>query len=149
MAFSLSTLGCASKQVQPVMVSSAASPAYALNYPERFHEELTLLDLNMQELVGSKQAQAPSLRDFKPGADPEVLYVVVEQADYAGRSEAYAAAHDEFAGVHASWDEERNAIAGRVNGAAQKQITEAGCTQETELAARSTMRSKTASTGSS
>jgi hypothetical protein len=132
-AFAMSTIGCASGQLKPVMVSSAASPAYALNYPERLHGEVTSFDLNMQELVGPKQTKAPSLADLKPGADPEVLFVVVQQADYAGRTEAYAAAHDEFAGVDAFWDEERNAIAGRINGAAQKQVTEAGCTQQIEL----------------
>lgn len=129
----MSTMGCASRQVKPVMVSSAGSTGYALSYPERLQAEVQSFDLNMHALVGAKQTKDPSLRDLKPGADPKLLLVIVQQSDHAGRSEAYASSYAELTGLHTFWDEERNAVTGRVSGAAQKQVTEAGCNQQIDL----------------
>lgn len=128
-----SNSGCADKQLQPVMVSSAGMPGYAVGYPSRLQAELALLDADRKQAAELPPSLPARAREFKPGPDPRLLPLIVRQADEAGRSEAYDATYAEVMGLQAFWNEERGSITARANGAAQKQIAEAGCTQHVEL----------------
>lgn len=122
--------GCSHKQpLQPIMVSSASADSYALRYPDRLAGETSRLVADKQTAIQQTQKLATRSSELKPGADPALLLLIVEQADAAGRGEGFAAANDEARGVREFWDEERGRVAGRVVGAAQKQLTEANCTQ--------------------
>jgi hypothetical protein len=125
----LLTLGCAGKQPQPIMISSAGATGYALDYPERLTAETNMLVADKQKATELSQTLGARTGELKAGADPALLLVIVRQADEVGRGEAFAAANDEARGLHSFWDEERGPITARVNGAAQKQLTEAKCTE--------------------
>jgi hypothetical protein len=133
LALASATSACAGNQVQPVMVSSAGSAGYALGYPDRLAAETTMLNADKQQAAELAQGLGTRTRELKAGADPELLYVVAQQADEAGRSRAYASAFDEGRRLRTFWEEERNALTSRVSGAAQKQVTEAGCAQQPDL----------------
>jgi hypothetical protein len=122
-------VGCADKQLTPVMVSSAGGSGYALGYPEATTSAANKLVADMTQASLLSQKLGARTGDLKSGADPELLLIIVAQADEAGRGQAFAAAHGEDAAVRGFWEEERGPITGRVSGAAQKQVTEAGCTQ--------------------
>jgi hypothetical protein len=132
-ALTASSSACASKQVQPVMVSSAGASGYALVYPDRLRAEVELLQASRKQAAELPPSIATRARDFKPIADPQLYVLIVQRADESGRSEAYDAAYEEALGLNRFWEEERGPITARVNGAAQKHIAEAGCTQQTEL----------------
>src|SRR5262245_61154507 len=97
--------GCASRQVQPVMVSASGATGYARVYPERLNTETATLVADKQKSAELSQTLGTRTRELKAGADPELLLVIVQQADEAGRSEAYATAFDEARGLRAFWDE--------------------------------------------
>jgi len=124
--FLVVTAGCAGRQPKPIVVSSAQATGYALGYAEQ-------LDAEAKTLVADKAQTAELLqrlkagRQLKPGADQELVLAIVAQSDEAGRGAAFAAANAEARQVRVFWDEERGTISARVNGVAQKQITEAGC----------------------
>jgi hypothetical protein len=122
-----SLTACADKRPKPIMVSSAGMPSYAISYPERLNTEATLLVADRQQASEQSQKLHTRTTDLKPGADPAMLLAIVRQADQAGRSEAFVQANAEARGLREFWEEERGPIAARVNGAAQKQLTESKC----------------------
>ncbi len=125
----LLTTGCAHQQPQPILVSSGNAEGYALGYAELLSAETT--ELVDDKLKTTELAQ--KLETLKGGlkidVDPQLLLLIVRQADEAGRSEAFANANEEDRRLRQFWDEERGRIAGRVSAAAQKQLTETSCTQ--------------------
>lgn len=127
------TLGCASKQPTPIVNSSAGAAGYALGYPEALTGASATLvqDMTQASLISQKLRGRAS--DLKPGADPKLVLFIVEQSDAAGRGEAFASAHADEAALRDFWEDERAPLSGRVSGAAQKQVTEAGCTTPVEV----------------
>jgi hypothetical protein len=123
----LALVACADKQPKPVMVSAAGLPSYAITYPDRLNAETTLLVADRQQATDQSQKLSARTRELKPGADPAAVLAVVQQADNAGRTEAFARANEEARSLHAFWEEERGPITARVKGAAQKQLTEGNC----------------------
>ena len=118
---------CADKQPKPIMVSAAGLPSYAIRYPDQLTAETNLLVADKQQANEQSLKLSARTSELKPGADPTVVLAVVQQADHAGRTEAYARVNAEARGLHAFWEEERGPISARANGAAQKQIGEANC----------------------
>jgi hypothetical protein len=125
----LLSLGCAGRQPQPIMISSAGATGYALDYPQRLSAETNMLVADRQKASELSQGLGTRANELKAGADPGLVLLIVQQADEVGHSEGFAVANDEGRGLHSFWDEERGPITARVNGAAQKQLTEAKCTQ--------------------
>ena len=119
--------GCASKRPEPIMAPSAGLPSYAIGYPERLSAETAVLVADKQQAHDLSEKMATRPTELKPGANPELLLVIVKQADEAGRSEAFVQANAEARELRAFWEEERGPITARVNGAAQKHLTEANC----------------------
>jgi hypothetical protein len=119
--------GCADKQPKPIMVSSAGLPSYAISYPERLNAEASLLTQDRQQASEQSQKLHARTTELKPGADPAMLLAIVKQADQAGRSEAFVLANAEARDLREFWAEERGPISARVNGAAQKHLTESKC----------------------
>jgi hypothetical protein len=91
-----------------------------------------MLSADKQKATELTQKLGTRTSDLKPGADPALLLLIVQQADDAGRGEAFATANDQARGVRDFWEEERGRITGRANSAAQKQLTEANC-KETDI----------------
>jgi hypothetical protein len=118
---------CAEKQPQPIMVSAAGLPSYAIGYPNRLTAETNLLVADKQQADEQSQKLSTRAAELKPGADPTVVIVVVQQADQAGRTEAYARVNADSRSLREFWEEERGPISSRANGAAQKQLTEGNC----------------------
>src|SRR5690349_12431595 len=118
---------CADKQPKPIMVSAAGLPSYAIGYPNRLTAETNILVADKQQADEQSQKLSTRAAELKPGADPTVVLVVVQQADQAGRTGAYASVVSEARNLREFWEEERGPISARANGAAQKQLTEGKC----------------------
>lgn len=132
----LLAVGCAEKQLQPTIESSAEESNYAVAYPP-------LLEAHRQRLVDDK-TQATELtgkvRDhqIKVSADPKLLEEIVESADAAGRSASFVVAQREARSFRTFWDEERGPIAARVAAAANKQVADGGCPQGVDVGGATT-----------
>lgn len=118
---------CADKQPKPVMVSAAGLPSYAIRYPDQLSAETNLLVTDEQQANEQSQKLSARTSELKPDADPATVLVVVQQADHAGHTEAYARVYEEARSLRAFWEEERGPISARANSAAQKQLTEGNC----------------------
>lgn len=118
-------LACGGREMRPTIESSASVSQYALTYP-------VALEASRKQLVEDK-TRATALtnqireRQLKVTADPALLVQIAERADRAGRSRSFVTAQREARAFRSFWEEERGAIAARVNAAAQKQVTEANC----------------------
>lgn len=124
---------CAGNQVQPVVGSPAGQTGYALGYPDVLAAETAALVADGEQAAELTQGLGQRTQELKPGADPELIFVIAKQADEAGRSRAYAEALEDGRALGAFWEEERGPLTSRVNGAAQKQVAEAGCAKEPDL----------------
>jgi hypothetical protein len=118
---------CADKQPKPIMVSAAGLPSYAIGYADHLTAETNLLVADRQQADEQSAKLSARTSELKPGADPSVVLVVVQQADEAGRTEAFARVNAEARSLRAFWEQERGPISARANGAAQKQISEGNC----------------------
>jgi hypothetical protein len=118
---------CADKQPKPIMASAAGLPSYAIRYPDQLTVETNLLVVDKQQANEQSQKLSARTSELKPGADPTVVLAVVQQADHAGRTEAFARVNAEARNLRAFWEEERGPISARANGAAQKQMSEGNC----------------------
>ena len=123
----LTAAGCADKQPKPVMVSAAGLPGYAISYPDRLSAEATMLAEDKKQAAEQSQKLNTRTSELKSGADPSALLTIVQRADQAGKTEAFARANAEARSLRAFWEEERGPISARANGAAQKQLTEGNC----------------------
>lgn len=120
--------GCAGRQPTPIVISSAGATGYALAYPEQLSAEASALTTDKTRTAELLQSLGAAKSQLKPGADRGLLQTIIAQANEAGRGADFAAANAEASALRSFWSEERGAITARVNGVAQKQITEAGCT---------------------
>ena len=118
---------CADKQPKPIMVSASGLPSYAIRYPDHLTAETNLLVADKQQANEQSLKLSDRSAELKPGEDPAAVLAVVQQADNAGRTEAYARVNAEARSLREFWEEEHGPIAARANGAAQKQITEGKC----------------------
>jgi hypothetical protein len=123
----LVAVGCADKQPKPVMVSAAGLPGYSIAYPDRLSGETAMLVADKQQAAEQSQKLGARTAELKPGADPAALLTIVQRADQAGRTEAFARANDEARSLRAFWQQERGPISARASGAAQKQLSEGSC----------------------
>jgi hypothetical protein len=118
---------CGDKQPKPIMVSAAGLPSYAIRYPDQLAAETNLLVADKQQAAEQSVKLSARTSELKPGADPVVVLAVVQQADHAGRTEAFARANADARSLRAFWEEERGPISARASGAAQKQLSEGKC----------------------
>jgi hypothetical protein len=132
LGFSLSA-GCASHSYDAKVASSADGAGYALRYVDDLDSATKAFAADKQrahDLTSSLPARA---RDVKPGGDRSLLLRIVEESDRAGRAESYARTQSEERALRAFWEDERGPLSARVAGAAQKDVLDAGCTQQVEL----------------
>jgi hypothetical protein len=118
---------CAGQPLKPAMVSSADTTSYAAAYPEeleRTRARLAEEKTRAQSLSAGLAAEASGL---KPPIDSELILEIVDAANEAGQSEAFAAAADQERAVRRFWDEERGPIGNRISGAVQQKAVEAKC----------------------
>jgi len=123
----LTLAACADKQPKPIVVSAAGLPSYAIGYADRLNAETILLIADKRQATEQWQKLSARTGELKPGADPAAVLAVVQQADHAGRTEAFARANEQGRSLHAFWEEERGPITARAKSAAQKQLTEGNC----------------------
>jgi hypothetical protein len=128
----LSVVGCAGKQLTPTIDSSSSESSYAIAYPvvlEHQRQQLVEDKTKATELTGQLRE-----RELKTNADPKLLEEIVDASDRAGHSHTFVAAQREARAFRTFWEEERAPIASRVTAATQKQIADAGCPQEVDVA---------------
>ena len=118
---------CATAPVQPEAASSAAQSGYATTYPDELQ--------GAAKGFGDDRALTRNLttglpqrgNDLKGPADATVLTNIVDRADEAGKSRAFAARREENEAARGFWEDERGPITGRVAGAAQNKVVESKC----------------------
>ncbi len=123
----LTLAACADKQPKPIMVSAAGLPSYAIGYADRLSAETALLIADRQQAAEQSQKLSARAEELQSSADPAALLAVVQQADHAGRTEAFARANEQGRSLRAFWEAERGPISVRARNAAQKQLTEGNC----------------------
>jgi hypothetical protein len=129
---SLELAGCAGNKLAPTIESSSQESSYAIVYPAALEHQRKLLVEDKTK--ASELTAALRERELKTSAHPELLEEIAEASDAAGRSYTFVAAQREARAFRAFWEEERGPIASRVTAAAQKQIADAGCAQEVDVA---------------
>jgi hypothetical protein len=133
--------GCASKQPQPTMVSSADTTGYAIRYPDALAAEAASFAAHKRQAHELSSRLGAPLRELRPSDDRALLLRIVDEADADGRRESFVRAQRTDRTVHAFWDEERGPISARVAGATQKQVSEAHCTvADTQPAVQQALR---------
>ncbi|MDB4989558.1 MAG: hypothetical protein JWN04_4736 [Myxococcaceae bacterium] len=137
-AFSMTTgsvsTGCAGRPLDSKVASSADSAAYALRYGDDLDAATKRLFADKQRAHDLTSALPSRAHEVKPGGDRALLLRIVDESDRAGRSQSYARTQGDERALRSFWDDERGALAGRVSGAAQKEVLDAGCKETVELA---------------
>lgn len=119
--------GCAGRQAQSTVASSAEASHYALQYPEQLEAESALLAEDKAEVQRLNGELAGRASEIKGNDHGELLLEIVDKADEAGRGESFAEARAEARVVRAFINEERGPVSSRVSGAAQQKLSEAKC----------------------
>lgn len=132
LAFSLAA-GCAAHAHDAKVASSADGAGYALRYLDALDAATKDFAVDRQRAHDLSAALAARANDGKPFTDRPLLLRIVEESDRAGRGESYARTQSEERALRAFWEDERGPMSARVASAAQKNVTEAGCTQQVEL----------------
>ncbi len=130
LTLSLSSLAaCSSSGARPVLASSAAQPGYAVKYAD---------DLGATtKAIADRQAEEKQLStgfgariDELKKTDWDKVLAIVEKADEAGKSAAYADAQAEANGVRTFFNDEHDAINAKVAGNANYAAKQASCTAD-------------------
>jgi hypothetical protein len=131
---SLAVVGCSSSSGRPVLPSSSSQASYALRYNESVSSAV--------KAIGSDEAEAKQLQggwaakvDELKKTDWDKVGAIVDKADESGKSAGYAEAHAEWSAVRSFWNDERDAIGGKVGGNAQYAAKQAGCNADVSGAA--------------
>ena len=132
LAFSL-TAGCAAHAHDAKIASSADGAGYALRYVDALDAATKDFAVDRQRAHDLSAALPARGNDVKPGSDRALLLRIVEESDRAGRGESYARTQSEERALRTFWEDERGPLSARVASAAQKNVSEAGCTQQVEL----------------
>ncbi|MDB4971866.1 MAG: hypothetical protein JWN48_207 [Myxococcaceae bacterium] len=130
-----SGVGCAGRPLDSKVASSADSAGYAARYPDALDSAVKRFDADKRSAYDLTSGLLARTRDVsdKPGADRAILLKIVEESDRSGRGQSYARARSDERAMRAFWDDERGALSSRVSSAAQKDVLDAGCTQQVEL----------------
>jgi hypothetical protein len=118
---------CAGSRNQPRLHSAAESTAYALQYPETLASAQRTFAADKQLAHALSNGLAARVNEIKVGAEPALPLRVVDEADAAGTSEAYARARTEERSFSTFWAEERAAVGARASAAAQKELADGQC----------------------
>lgn len=113
-------------------VTSADAVGYAVRYPDALSsasDSFAAHQRQAQQLSSGLPAHTP---EVKAGDDRVVLQRVVDYADVDGRRESVVRAQQNERAVRSYWESERGAIGARVTSAAQKQLADAGCTNNVD-----------------
>jgi hypothetical protein len=121
----LSLLGACAHNASSTLHSSAASTGYALHYPELLAaaEKQLAADARRAHELDVSLAKLDQLKV----SDRELCERVIDQADRAGTSDAYARARNDDRSIAAFWDDERAGIGARASAAAQKELADGSC----------------------
>ncbi|MDX2055064.1 MAG: hypothetical protein SFV15_21865 [Polyangiaceae bacterium] len=120
---------CASKQLEPLTVSSAAQSGYASEYPAnlaRLRGQFTQYELQVQQALGEFPTY-PAQLDKPHWADVEVA---VTLADEEGKSQSFVDAYADRQEVEGFFEQEGKTIKQKVGGAAQFAAKEKNCDVE-------------------
>ena len=121
--------GCAQRNNEPEVASSASQPGYAKRYPAELSHAKTEFVAQRdagKELVDKLGEFPDELND----PDWNVVGQVYRHADSEGRSQAYASRFEEAATVNKFFAEEKQALVNRVAGGAQHAAKQKGCDVE-------------------
>lgn len=125
-AVAISLSACAKKTPEPKMASSAGSPGYAVAYPDALSQNLTHYADNVVEIQKNTDAFSDYPSAFKD-PDWQVVTAAYVQADQTGRGREYAEKIQEQRAVERFFEEEKDDIARRTNGAVLNALEKAKC----------------------
>ncbi|MCU0690693.1 MAG: hypothetical protein MUF54_04765 [Polyangiaceae bacterium] len=116
---------CAS-QPEPLVVSAASQAGYAERYPSALNRIATQ--------SRQREREARTVLEEVPGYASELsspnwthVHTILDQADHAGRSAAYADRMREVRHVHSFFNAEKNDVGQKAGGAAQYAANQGGC----------------------
>jgi hypothetical protein len=113
---------CAHRAQEPLHSSSNAT-SYALRYPQLLAAARNALEADDRR---AHELNAAIVKPIKV-SDPSLPRRVIDEADEAGTSDAFAQAYVSERSVAQLWSEERAALAARTSAAAQKQLADGNC----------------------
>lgn len=125
-AIAISLSACAKKTPEPKMASSAGSPGYAISYPDALSDNLTRYADNVVEIQQKTDAFSTYPSALKD-PDWQVVTTAYVQADQTGRGREYAEKIQEQRAVERFFEEEKDDIARRTNGAVINALEKAKC----------------------
>lgn len=125
LGFTLS-MGCGSRQNEPLVASSAQQASYAARYPDVLQSTAEEFDKREEE-ANAVLSEVPNFPEKLQDPDWNQVLEVIDAAVEAGRSQAYADRVREVRHVHTFFDEEKQEINRRAGGAAQYAAQQGGC----------------------
>jgi len=131
-ALTLAVVPACAGSHQTKVVSASDSAAYAAHYVDALDAATKRLQTDQQRAHELATTLPTRARELAPHVDRELALRVVDEADRAGRSASYVRAQNDDRTLRAFWEDERAGLGARVSSAAQKQATDAGCTQTFE-----------------
>ena len=129
--FVLLVAACAKKTPEPQIASSANSPGYAVAYPEALSQNLTRYADGVIEVQKNQDAFAGYPSELKD-PDWQIVTTAYQQADETGRGREYAERIQEQRAVERFFEEEKDDIARRTNGAVTNALEKAKCSCDAE-----------------
>jgi len=133
------TVGCGSRQDEPLVASSAQQASYAARYPDEL--KTAVEDFNKrEEEANAVLSEVPTYVDALDNPDWNQVIEVVDAATEAGHSQAYAERIREVRHVHTFFEEEKEEINRHTAGAAQYAATQAGCSAQVGGAVSSALK---------
>jgi hypothetical protein len=119
-------LGCGPKKQDTLVASSATQAAYAERYPSELESTSSTFDQREEE-VRAVLAEVPTYTDGLTDPDWKQVHEIIDTADNAGRSSAYAERIQEVRHVQAFFEAEKAEIGRKAGGAAQYAAKQGGC----------------------
>ena len=123
------TLGCGPKKPDTLVTSSASQASYAERYPSELESASSTFDKREEE-VRAVLSEVPTYTDGLTAPNWNQVFEIIDAADKAGRSAAYAERAEEVRHVQDFFEAEKAEIGRKAGGACQYAAKQGGCTAQ-------------------